>query len=190
MPALKKLRGFTLIELMIAISIIAIISAVGLVTYNQSQKLGRDAKRKQDLRSIATALELYYQRNSHFPCANHSRSTSANWLNNSDSITGCNIGSARVFDTNYINKLPVDPLSNSATLFGTATGNYGYEYWANVVGTNCTVAGQYYYLATLLENSQDPERVGTADPTFYCTGVKFGAGGSNWNPSIFIIQSQ
>ena len=65
----KNRRGFTLIEIMIAISILAILATIGMTTYSQAQLRGRDAKRKQDLRAISTALELYYQRNKRFPCS-------------------------------------------------------------------------------------------------------------------------
>lgn len=59
--------GFTLIELLITVSIIAILASVGLVTYSHSQSIGRDGKRRSDIRAIATALEAYYQQNGQYP---------------------------------------------------------------------------------------------------------------------------
>lgn len=53
-------NGFTLIELLVVISIIAILSAIGLVTFSSVLKQGRDSKRQSDLRSIQSALEQYY----------------------------------------------------------------------------------------------------------------------------------
>ncbi|MDO8573977.1 MAG: prepilin-type N-terminal cleavage/methylation domain-containing protein [Candidatus Daviesbacteria bacterium] len=52
--------GFTLIELLVTISIIAILSAIGMVAYSSVMKQGRDSKRQSDLRSIQSALEQYY----------------------------------------------------------------------------------------------------------------------------------
>lgn len=49
--------GFTLIELMVAIAIVAILSMIGLVVFNYAQGGGRDAKRKSDLQAIAQALK-------------------------------------------------------------------------------------------------------------------------------------
>lgn len=50
-------KGFTLLELMVAISIVAIMATIGLVVFSNAQKNARDAKRKQDIQSIAKALE-------------------------------------------------------------------------------------------------------------------------------------
>ncbi|MFA5828219.1 MAG: prepilin-type N-terminal cleavage/methylation domain-containing protein [Candidatus Shapirobacteria bacterium] len=55
--------GFTLFELLITISIIAIITAIATVSYSNAQKKGRDARRMQDMKNIQTAAEQYYLMN-------------------------------------------------------------------------------------------------------------------------------
>lgn len=55
--------GFTLIELMVVISIIAILSVIGVTMFNNVQKNARDSVRKQDIDSIAKALEVNYDLN-------------------------------------------------------------------------------------------------------------------------------
>lgn len=60
-------RGFTLIELMVVIAIMAILAAVGLVVYSTAQKSGRVSKRVQDLSAIRTAVELYKSANGKYP---------------------------------------------------------------------------------------------------------------------------
>lgn len=52
-------KGFTLIELLVTISIIAILTGFSLVAFNGTKATSRDAKRKADLESIRSALELY-----------------------------------------------------------------------------------------------------------------------------------
>lgn len=52
-------RAFTLVELLVVISIISILMAVGAVNYQKSVKLSRDSKRKADLEQIRQALETY-----------------------------------------------------------------------------------------------------------------------------------
>lgn len=50
-------KGFTLIELMVVVSIIAILSVIGVTAFSSAQKQGRDAKRRADIDAIAKALE-------------------------------------------------------------------------------------------------------------------------------------
>ncbi len=54
-----KKRGFTLIELLVTMSIIAVLAAIGLSSYAFSQKRARDARRRADLESVRSALEIY-----------------------------------------------------------------------------------------------------------------------------------
>lgn len=49
--------GFTLVELMVAISIVAILAVIGLVVYGNVQANARNSQREQSLQAIATALE-------------------------------------------------------------------------------------------------------------------------------------
>lgn len=60
-------KGFTLVELLVTITIIAIFSAIGLVVYSSVLKQGRDSKRQSDLRSIQSALEQYYAGQFYYP---------------------------------------------------------------------------------------------------------------------------
>jgi len=62
----KKIRprtssaGFTLLEMLVVIGIIAVLIGFGAVSYSTAQKKARDAKRKTDLKAIQSALEQYY----------------------------------------------------------------------------------------------------------------------------------
>ena len=56
---IKNRRGFTLIELLVSISIISVLTAIGLANYAVSQKRARDARRQADLESVRSALEIY-----------------------------------------------------------------------------------------------------------------------------------
>ena len=60
-------RGFTLIELLVVIAIIGLLSSVVLASLNNARKKGRDAARIATMRSIQTALELYYSSNGSYP---------------------------------------------------------------------------------------------------------------------------
>lgn len=53
-------KAFTLVELLVVISIIAILSIIGLAIYTNIQKNARDAKRQADIGTIANAMEANY----------------------------------------------------------------------------------------------------------------------------------
>ncbi len=52
-------RGFSLIELLIVISIISIISGIGLINFLEAQTRSKVARTRADLRTMMTALEAY-----------------------------------------------------------------------------------------------------------------------------------
>lgn len=52
-----KQKGFTLVELLVVVAIIAILSVIGLTIFTSAQSNARDARRKSDVDAIAKALE-------------------------------------------------------------------------------------------------------------------------------------
>jgi prepilin-type N-terminal cleavage/methylation domain-containing protein len=57
---MNKKTGFTLFELLVSISIIAILTALATISYGAMQVKARDARRVQDMQSIQKAEEQYY----------------------------------------------------------------------------------------------------------------------------------
>lgn len=53
-------KGFTLLEMLVVIGIIAILVSLGIASYTTVQKKSRDARRKGDLKTIQNSLEQYY----------------------------------------------------------------------------------------------------------------------------------
>jgi prepilin-type N-terminal cleavage/methylation domain-containing protein len=63
----NKKSGFTLFELLVSISIIAILTVIAMVSFSSAQKKARDAKRIQDVDAVGKALEGYYSDNNAYP---------------------------------------------------------------------------------------------------------------------------
>jgi len=62
-----KKRGFTLIEMMIVVAIIAILSGVILTGLNSARKQARDSRRMADIKNIQAQLEVYYNSANSYP---------------------------------------------------------------------------------------------------------------------------
>ena len=60
-------RGFTLIELLVSITIIGVLAALVTANLSDARARARDAKVKQNLVQLKTALRLYYNDNQAYP---------------------------------------------------------------------------------------------------------------------------
>lgn len=60
-------KGFTLIEVLVVVSIIGLLASVVLVGLGGFRSRGRDARRVTDLKSLQNGLELYYARSNSYP---------------------------------------------------------------------------------------------------------------------------
>ena len=59
----KSVTGFTIVELLVVIVVIAILAAVSIVTYQGIQNRALDARRAQDIDTIYKSLTLYGEAN-------------------------------------------------------------------------------------------------------------------------------
>jgi len=164
MPPLNKNRGFTIVELLIVIVVIAILAAISIVAYNGMQQRARDTQRLQDVKTIAKALELYYIENGVYPSSSCSSNCKINgsWNSTSDG-SWSNLRNQLV--PKYISQLPEDPQSSTATP-PAISGGYNYDYIR--LSTNCSEGlPQHKYLLTYILESQPKKRefVGTCNGT-------------------------
>ena len=93
---MKQTKGFTLIELLVAATIIALLTAIGVVSYANINKRSRDTKRKSDIEQIRSSLEMYRADNGSYPHAG-----AGSWTDVSSLIALVTGG--------YIRALPADP---------------------------------------------------------------------------------
>lgn len=75
---INKKNGFTLIELIVSVTIIAVLTVAGVISYGGASKKSRDSRRMADLEKIRIALELYRQDvGSSYPSSGATNLTSA-----------------------------------------------------------------------------------------------------------------
>ncbi len=145
-------RGYTMVEIIIVIVIIAILASLTLVAYNGAQDRARDAARLEDASTITKALRLYATRNGNFP-----NEQSASWEYSYDYP---NSFIAALTTSGTVNLVPVDKVN-------TITGGY-YRYFLYDAGTNaCPVARGNYYVFEIMKpgGGKSPQ-----SPGFSCTG--------------------
>jgi general secretion pathway protein G len=146
----KLLPGFTLVELLVVISILAILSTIGIGNFQSARIKARDLSRKSDLQTIAKSLEAYVNDHRTYPLSQDGKI-----ICQSTPTTICDWGEPFTDgSTTYITTLPQD-----------SVGAAKYVYVAGAGGGS-------YNLYTHLENEQDP-LITTFDPVVEC-------GSSTW----------
>ncbi len=60
-------RGFTLVEIVIVVAIIAVLATIVLMAVNQARAKSRDGARVSDLKQIELALALYREQSGSYP---------------------------------------------------------------------------------------------------------------------------
>jgi prepilin-type N-terminal cleavage/methylation domain-containing protein len=153
-----RLSGFTLIEILIVVAIIAILSSVVLVGLGPTQQAGRDARRLSDLRETQTGLELYYSKCGYYPggaapAACPAWAANSTWAAMAASLTGSAIGVASV---------PIDPTAGKTYYYTAFTG------------------GSSYTIGAVLENANNAVFTGYAAPANPPTGITSCAASSTY----------
>jgi len=153
-------HGFTIVELLIVIVVIAILAAITIVAYNGIQQRARNSQRLEDIQTIAKALEMYYIDNGQFPAGQCSSNCSINpsWSTTAD---GSWQNLANKLVPKYLSSLPSDPTSThedtGITPFSDANA-YDYSYVGT--GSYCGYNGatyQVYLLNYRLEGSSQTQ---------------------------------
>lgn len=94
-------KGFTLIEMIIVIAIIAILAGVFLTGFGGFRSTAQDSKRIADLKNVQSYLELYYSKNRAYPNA-------ANWAALTTELTN-------PAQNLSIRSVPTDPINDAST---------------------------------------------------------------------------
>lgn len=87
----RREGGFTLIELMVVVSLLVILASIGLMTYRDSVQRGREAVLKENLFRMREAIDQFYVDKGKYP-----------------------VDLSELVSAGYIRAVPVDPVTRSA----------------------------------------------------------------------------
>lgn len=148
-------RAFTLIELLIVITIIGILAVALIPRLTGGPARARDAQRMGDLQQIATALEFYADDVGGYPGASACFGTGAGLVNLSS----------------YLSIMPTDPsaLTASSVVSGGCASGYGYIALNTITGGNA----EGYLLVADMESTTD-----------LGTGIYYISGATTYAPTV------
>jgi len=135
---MKKQHGFSLVELLISVSIIAILIAIGIASYSTINKQSRDTKRKSDIEQLRSAIEMYRSENGYYP------NTGAGWVD---------ITSLSALTPTYIPAIPEDPKNTTPYVYRyKATGLSNGQYYGYCIEATVESAGSLSNTCTSIES--------------------------------------
>ena len=175
---MKYKKGFTLIELLVVISIVSLLSSIVLTSIDTARSKARDSLRKQQVRQINLAIELYVENNNgtlpdlgdlqclnvespSYDCIASSSNTDGKWDTLAQELAP------------YLNSLGNDPCPNCNTtaLIPTAFAA-GQQYYEYVYEAPAAIS------AILLSQSIDPTSMGINNQSYrvYAKNLELGNG--------------
>lgn len=116
----KKNNGFTLMELMIVVAIVAILGAIAIPSYNNSVLRGKRSEGRSALLDTATRLERFYSDNNRYATADNTLASG-----NATSETGLyniTIATTGTYQTYTLTATPTFTDADCATLTLTQAG--------------------------------------------------------------------
>jgi prepilin-type N-terminal cleavage/methylation domain-containing protein len=130
---MKTTRGFTIVEIVIVVAVMAILVGMGFMVYSQVQRDTRDGTRKGNVLTITEALEDYYVKKGEYPSVQ-------SIVNNNVANTGAVVAAKLSITTNDL-KMPLMPSSATNAITstpGTPSNDYiGYVAVSAINNTNC-----------------------------------------------------
>lgn len=171
-PGQRK-AGFTIVELLIVIVVIAILAAISIVAYNGIQNRARDTERVSEAQAIVKAIWQYHAVNGSFPQETPSPGISG--FEASTDSSGTFLEHLR--NAGFLSSVPVDPTNNANHYYGYHVYEPGWGGGANGCDDN---RGNYFVVMVSrfesITNAPHP-----SSPGFSCTSRNWqGSSSSQW----------
>ena len=135
-------RGFTLLEIIIAISLIAFFITLPILAYSSYLKKTRDVQRKNSINQVQAALEQYRANNGKYPPTDTWKDV--------------------LVSQGYLPSIPKDPMDGQSVT-GESGVYYGFDYSASA-------DGQSYQLTGRLEENQPGGKGYANEKSYYTVG--------------------
>ena len=149
----SQLSGFTLIEILVVISIIGFIATSAIYALNNARAKARDARRLSDIKTISKAVEMYYDDNDTYP----GNGDGWHWNDACDAIGSQGTISSIPNFNSYLSPVPDDPNDNEQK----GGGCYWYERIEK---------GSGYRILTTPELLDSNDDMGCLGGGYYCIG--------------------
>jgi len=156
--AVSRPSGFTIVELLIVVVVIAILAAISLVAYTGIQNRAANAKTESEVAAIAKALEMYHADKGMYP-------NGSNYTPGSTAINGAWSTTADGSWQNlltvlspYAQNLPTR--SDSSSAMG---GGDSFDYYGNQANSCGASLGQMYIIVYRLRGAQKNTTKGTCN---------------------------
>jgi prepilin-type N-terminal cleavage/methylation domain-containing protein len=156
-------RGFTLIELLVVIAIIGLLATIIMASLGSARQKGRDGQRIANIKTIQTALDLFYNDHLYYPTNIYATSGS--------------------LSPNYLSVVPTDPGAGVAPTTCASTpalaGCYSYAAYASAsTGSSiCNTTSNppvKYHLGATLEQTNNAALIQDVDAPIGGLGVMSG----------------
>ena len=148
-------KGFTLVELLVVMAIIAILATVIIGGFRSSQMRGRDAQRKSDLKQVANALEIFFTDYGKYPPASGVAIAACSYNPGTGAGSACLWGSrtstGTITDgkTTYMRTVPADPINSHNYVYRVSSTQNMFQLFArlenpedkNCIGGDCANPG-------------------------------------------------
>ncbi len=158
MQSPNKRSGFTLIELIVVISILAIIAGAMIPRVASRMAQARDTRRLQDVKNIQTAIERFYIDKGRYPLPN-ANATYGGW-----DVTHDGNFIQELMDTGYLSELASDPVNDE-------TYHYRYYVYADDA-YGCIGDGPFYVVG--IRNFETEDFEDNNQGYFRCSGRNWG----------------
>ncbi len=126
----QREKGFTLIEMLIVIAVIAVLAGVVLTNVSGFQASARDTRRMGDLRNVQNYLELFYNRCGYYPGSISGTSCETGDPQDWEALT------ATMESNNFTSNFPNDPVDGRTYYYEAGTDNLDYVIGAELEREN------------------------------------------------------